>query len=209
MSSITIKAGAVDAMQAINRSIREDVVRARTAVVEGVRTAAELSVAILVTATDTAKPFPAVDTGRLRQSWRAAKTVRGAIVQSGVKHAGVMEFGRRAAPVPYLPIAFWVARKLGLPSSWARLARGIKMSTKLVRSRKGTSSLAAVNKKARGRNREMELRRFAAIVAGVRGKIARHGIVARNIIGGQLSRIADMTLDEVHRALRNLWRRSS
>ena len=57
-----------------------------------------------------------VDTGNYKDSWVSLMTPEGGIFYSAASppvKAGVIEYGRRAAPIPIRPLAEWVRRKLG------------------------------------------------------------------------------------------------
>lgn len=69
------------------------------------------------------------DRGILKNSWRAERDGKGAMVFSDAPHAGIIEMGARPHPVPdwvRALIAQWAERKLGLrPSEAARAAEAI------------------------------------------------------------------------------------
>ena len=59
-----------------------------------------------------------IDTGDYANSWRATATEDGYVLYNSSnppEKAGVIELGRRAAPIPIEPLVHWVRRKLGCP----------------------------------------------------------------------------------------------
>lgn len=98
----------------------------RGAVVRGVRSAAQRGVGILVEEIDKAEPYPAVNTGSLRQSARAGNTVDGAFVEVDAPHAAPINYGTRPFHPPLGPLVAWAVRKFGVTESEAwRIAKGV------------------------------------------------------------------------------------
>jgi hypothetical protein len=65
------------------------------------------------------KPFPPVDTGNYKMSWKAEKTQNGARMWSEAPYAGILELGVKPGRIP-MPLK--KARKNGwilVPASWA------------------------------------------------------------------------------------------
>ncbi len=96
------------------------------AVVRGVRSAAMRGVGIIVEEIDHAEPYPAVNTGSLRQSARAVNTPTGAAVEVDAPHAGPINYGTRPFYPPLGPLVAWAVRKFGVSEAEAwRIAKGV------------------------------------------------------------------------------------
>ena len=130
-----------------------------------------------------AEPFPAVNTGALRQSVAVkstqSKTVWLVIAQT--PYAAVMEWGARPFKPPFAPIYMWALRK------YRKAAR---------RRRRGT---AATGKKSQ------ENAAVTAIAWKVIAKIKRHGIAPRHYMAKTAHKMRTKFVNvEVRRALKAL-----
>lgn len=70
-----------------------------------------------------------IDTGDYANSWKYISTPTGGMIWSSASpaiKAGVIEHGRRPAPIPIAPLADWVRRKLGVQDP--KQARGIAIA---------------------------------------------------------------------------------
>lgn len=83
----------------------------RGAVIRGMKSAALRSKAEVVEQIDKALPFPAVDTGGLRQSVSVTLFPNGGWVTVDAPHASHIEFGTRPFTPPLGPLLTWVIRK--------------------------------------------------------------------------------------------------
>jgi hypothetical protein len=90
------------------------------AVVRGLRSASLRAVGFVVEEIDNAKPYPAVNTGQLRQSVKRAPTKNGAQVYVDAPHFPFIEFGTRPHMPPLEPLIVWAARKFGVDGDEAR-----------------------------------------------------------------------------------------
>lgn len=98
----------------------------RGAVVRGVRSAAHRGVGFLVEEIDKAVPYPAVNTGNMRQSARAGNTPTGAFVEVDAPQAAPINYGTRPFNPPLAPLVAWAVRKFGVTEKEAwRIARGV------------------------------------------------------------------------------------
>lgn len=89
------------------------------AVVRGVRSAAQRGVGVVVEEIDKAEPYPAVNTGSLRQSARARNTPTGASLDVDAPHAAPINNGCRPFHPPLGPLVVWAVRKFGVTESEA------------------------------------------------------------------------------------------
>lgn len=83
-----------------------------------------------------------VDTGEYKNSWKTQILPDGAIFYSAShppEKAGVIEYGRRPAPIPIEPLADWVRRKLGCNDP--KKARSIAFAISKVASKKKREGL--------------------------------------------------------------------
>lgn len=87
----------------------------RQAVLRGIRSTAARGVDVIRHHIDTAKPYPAVNFGTLRQSVNWAPTVDGATLVVDAPHAVFVDQGTRAHMPPVGPLIVWATRKFGLP----------------------------------------------------------------------------------------------
>jgi hypothetical protein len=114
-------------------------------------------------------------------------------------HAQIIEYGTKHAKMPpYLPIAQWVAKKIGVPSSYVTLAKNIKVK---IRTGKASTKHPAFRRRTKGANRQEQLVRFKQIVQSLRMRIKRRGIRPRNYVGSKHSLMADRTLANVLAAI--------
>lgn len=98
----------------------------RAAVVRGLRSAALRGVGVVVEEIDHADPFPAVNTGSLRQSARAENTELGAALVVDAPHAAPINNGTRPFYPPLEPLVTWAMRKFGVSEKEAwRIAKGV------------------------------------------------------------------------------------
>lgn len=88
--------------------------RIEQACIKGLRAAALRGVGEVVRQIDHADPFPAVDSGSLRQSVLAKPIPEGAELSVNSPQGAWMEFGTRPHMPPIKPILVWVTRKFGL-----------------------------------------------------------------------------------------------
>ena len=181
--------------------VEAHVVRLMDAGGEALVMAAQDGVAVLVRGTENATPFPAVDRGKLLRSWKARKFGRrGAILESTTLQGGIMEYGTRPFTPPYEPVAFWVARKLGVPSSYVKDAKRLRIRRGR-KGGKGGAGLAKMDRRARGGDRRAQLVRFKAIVDAVRRRIRTRGIKPRAIALKALPKLADIAMEYVMMAI--------
>lgn len=82
-------------------------------VLRGLKSTAMRAVVFIVEAIDTADPYPAVNTGQLRQSikWAALPNGRGFQIFSDAPHFPFMEYGTRPHMPPIAPLVTWATRK--------------------------------------------------------------------------------------------------
>lgn len=98
--------------------------RDRVAAVRAMVTAAHLVSAEATRNVGLAKPFPLVDTGELRRSYRVQPRTDGAVVENVAPHAAIHEFGARPFTPPIAPLFAWAKRKLrGKPREDSRTVR--------------------------------------------------------------------------------------
>lgn len=83
----------------------------KDAIVRGMHSSALRLEGLMVEEIDTAKPYPAVDTGGLRASIKTELGRDSATVYSDAPYAGAIEFGTRPFRPPLEPIAEWILRK--------------------------------------------------------------------------------------------------
>lgn len=106
--------------------LKQQPVAVQGAVVRGIRSAAHRGVGIIVEEIDKALPYPAVNTGGLRQSARAGNTAEGAFVEVDAPHAAPINNGTRPFYPPLAPLIAWAVRKFGVSEAEAqRIARGV------------------------------------------------------------------------------------
>ncbi len=84
------------------------------AVMRGIKSAAMRGVGIIVKHIDTAHPYPAVNTGALRQSVNLRFTPRTAVLTVDAPHAVFSDKGTRPHSPPIGPLIVWATRKFGL-----------------------------------------------------------------------------------------------
>jgi len=94
--------------------------KVKEAVVKGLRSAAMRGVGVVVEEIDKAEPYPAVNTGKLRQSVRAEPTPIGAAIVVDAPHAAPINNGTRPFFPPLEPLIEWAVRKFGVSESEAR-----------------------------------------------------------------------------------------
>lgn len=85
--------------------------RLRRGIVRGLQASAMRFEGIVVEEIDNAEPYPAVDTGGLRQSVDRTNLPDGSIVAVKAPHAAVIEHGSRPHFPPINPLVEWVKRK--------------------------------------------------------------------------------------------------
>lgn len=127
-------------------------------------------------------PYPAVDTGELRNSVDTEFTDEGAIVDVKAPHAAVMEHGARPFTPPLAPLIEWAKRK--------GLARGAGRSMP-----RGTSRAA---------RRDREDQEAVRIARAVQRKIAKVGIAPRNYFAKAVARSTPVIRAEVDMELARL-----
>lgn len=159
--------------------------QAKKSVLNATRRAAVLGVPVLQRATDTAKPYPAVNTGILRNSWRVVNIDSGAILGSPEPHAIRMELGVRANRIPapgrgkvLFPIVLWAYRKF-------RVNLVIKSKTKERRLKKGVLPSWAWN-----------------LGAKIQKKLHKKGITPRYIMKKSQHELKNIWVNEVNRAIK-------
>ena len=81
------------------------------AVVRGLRSAAHRGVGIVVQEIDNAEPYPAVDTGGMRQSVHVQNHPDGAEIYVDAPHAGPINNGTRPFRPPVSALVTWAVRK--------------------------------------------------------------------------------------------------
>lgn len=86
----------------------------KQAAIHGLRSAAARGVGEIVKQIDHAEPWPAVDTGAMRQSVAVEPILEGAVLSVNSVQAAFIEFGTLPHMPPLLPILRWVVRKFGL-----------------------------------------------------------------------------------------------
>lgn len=91
----------------------------RQACITGLRSGALRLQVATIAEIDGATPYPAVDTGELRNSVNVTPIEDGAIVHVDAPHAAVMEYGSRPHTPPLQPLLEWAQRK-GLDAGAAR-----------------------------------------------------------------------------------------
>lgn len=97
------------------------------AMIKGLRSGALQLHRVVVSEIDAAQPFPAVDTGELRNSVDTELVRDGAIVSVKAPHAAIIEYGTRPFWPPLSPLIRWVERKrLGTPEEAEGIARAIQ-----------------------------------------------------------------------------------
>jgi hypothetical protein len=98
----------------------------KAAVVRGLRSAAQRGVGVVVEEIDKAEPYPAVNTGSLRQSARAENTEYGAAIVVDAPHAAPINNGTRPFYPPIGPLVVWAMRKFGVTENEAhKIARNV------------------------------------------------------------------------------------
>lgn len=178
----------------------------RTAYVRGFQRAALRLNAYTVEEIDTAKPYPAVDTGELRSSVDATFVDDGAIVTVDAPHAGIIEYGTRPFTPPLAPLVEWVKRK-----GFARPSRTFGPQTQ--RQTTLRSTLAQYRREARASGLGAKEARVSAedkaateIARAIQRKIARDGIAPRGYFAKAWGRmLADLQRD-VHVEIAKLGR---
>lgn len=93
------------------------------AAIRGLRSAAARGVGEIVRQIDKAEPYPAVDTGAMRQSVLSEPIPDGAELSVNTPQAAWMEYGTRPHMPPFGPILTWVTRKFQLGSGSGKKAR--------------------------------------------------------------------------------------
>ena len=172
--------------------------RQTQALIEAVQEAAEEGVAVVVEETMNAKPYPAVDRGKLVESWKHRNKRNGAMILSSRRQAAIMEEGARPFNPRYKEIAGWVARKLDLPRSYVKDAEPIfkNMGKRKQRATPKEDS-DELKRRARGENRKKQLVIFAAIVAGTMAKIRKKGIEPRGIATKSLPKLTAKAMQKI------------
>lgn len=99
------------------------------AAIKGLRSAGARGVGEIVKQIDNADPFPAVDTGAMRQSTMVEPIPEGAVLSVNTPQAAWMEFGTRPHMPAFLPLLRWVTRKFGLSERKARGSRKARGGT--------------------------------------------------------------------------------
>lgn len=154
----------------------------RDACIRGLRSGALILHRTVVIEIGQSTPYPAVDTGELRNSVDTEFTDQGAIVDVKAPHAAVMEHGARPFRPPLAPLIEWVKRK--------GLARG------------------SLGTKPRGTSREVWRSREEAeavrIARAVQRKIAKDGIAPRHYFAKAVVRANPMIRAEVDLELARL-----
>lgn len=96
-----------------------------TSAVKAFREAAEQLEIEVVSQISNASPFPAVDTGYMRQSVTKHNLPNGASVSVDAPYSAAMEFGTRPFTPPLGPLKEWAMRKFGVDESQAyAIAKG-------------------------------------------------------------------------------------
>lgn len=88
--------------------------------IRGLRSAAMRAVGFIVEEIDNAKPYPAVNTGALRQSVKWSPLPKGAQIYSDAPHFPFMEYGTRPHMPPVEPLVVWATRKFQVDEKEAR-----------------------------------------------------------------------------------------
>lgn len=97
--------------QAVAHMRKELMPKMHDAILRGMHSSALRLEGLMVEEIDTAKPYPAVDTGGLRASIKTELGRDSVTVYSDAPYAGAIEFGTRPFRPPLEPIAEWVLRK--------------------------------------------------------------------------------------------------
>jgi hypothetical protein len=84
------------------------------AVLRGIKSAALRGVGVIVKHIDNAKPYPAVNSGELRNSVGVRFTPRTAVLTVSAMHAVFIDQGTRPHMPPIAPLIVWATRKFGL-----------------------------------------------------------------------------------------------
>lgn len=155
----------------------------REACLRGLRKGAALSHGRVIQRTSTAKPYPAVDTGRYKNSWVWMATDDGAVLFNDSPQAGPLELGVRPGRIP-LPDK-GNGKLAPFPSlvQWARRKFANKQIRKASGARKGASDAARSRAVARGIQREKDVDDLAfAIAVAVQRKLHFRGMAARRVM---------------------------
>jgi hypothetical protein len=160
------------------------------ACIRGLRSAALRGV---VEQIDKAEPYPAVDTGMLRQSALAEPIPEGAELSVNAPQAAWMEFGTRPHMPPLGPILTWARRKFGLGADDKKgsLKKGASGPRRTKMQRIAQNERAAYN-----------------IARSVQLKIYRHGTAPRGFFSKAMTTIvSDFAPKEVRHELKALEKR--
>ena len=154
---------------------------------------------------DSVQPYPAVDTGKMKRSWRVVPRQFGADIVNIAPYSEIMNDGAPAHRTPYLPIARWTARKLKVPPSFVADARPYHARLPHFRF-KGAAHASPLpqvrgGRGIRGARRVEELKKFAAVVKGLQRKIASRGHKPRQFVEEALPDIERMVDRELKKAL--------
>ena len=179
------------------------------AAVKGIRSAGLRGVGEVVRQIDHAEPYPAVDTGAMRQAVLSEPIVGGAMLSVGTPEAPWMEFGTRPHMPPLGPILTWVQRKFGLATQRrGKRAQGKRGS----KERKQGPAIPKHIRAARRFDRASKMQNDAAqaylIANKVRWKIFRYGTAPRGYFAKAMVTIRSKYMpQEIRHELKALERR--
>jgi hypothetical protein len=81
------------------------------AIIKGLQSTGTRMVGVVTGEIETAKPYPAVDRGELKQSVNARNLPDGSVVSVDAPHAPFIEYGTRPHMPPIEPLVEWARRK--------------------------------------------------------------------------------------------------
>jgi hypothetical protein len=174
-----------------NKALPAGLKKKREAAIRGLRSVALRAKGIVIEEIDAAEPYPAVDTGGMRQSVQVVLLPDGGEVVVDAPHAPIMENGARPFWPPLAPLIAWVERK------------GLVSRPKKLDTRRGKQLQRLANKQAnvdRAKAYEKEVENVARLI---QAKIAAHGIEPRHYFAKAMARVSPMVpkaiLDEMEK----------